>query len=148
MAISVNKVILLGNLGQDPDVRATPSGKQVSTIRMATSRKYKDQSGEWQENTEWHSVVLWGWLADNAAQYLKKGSKVYIEGRLQTRNYEGKDGVTRYVTEVVADNMVMLDGRKSDSDGSYNQGSNRGGKVSDNYSQASPQDDFDEEVPF
>ncbi len=146
MGKSVNRVTLLGNLGQDPEMRSTASGKSVCTLNIATSKRYKNQSGEWQESTDWHKVVLWERLADIAGQYLQKGSKVYIEGRLQTRSYEAKDGGTRYVTEVVATELVMLSSREQSGDSGYGQ--------KDYQSQQGPsgnlaQDDaMDDEVPF
>ncbi len=110
MARSVNKVILVGNLGKDPDLRSTPQGKSVCSFSLATSESYLDKAtNEWKDITDWHNVVMWDRLADNAAKFLKKGSKVYIEGSLKHRSYEGKDGVTRYVTEVLAREMVLID---------------------------------------
>ena len=106
---SVNKVILIGNLGKDPEVRYMPSGKAVANVTIATSESWKDQDGNQQEKTEWHNIVAWRKLAEICGEYLKKGKKVYLEGKLQTRNYE-KDGVKRYVTEIVADQLIMLDG--------------------------------------
>ena len=112
---SVNKVILLGNLGKDAETKFTPSGVARSTFAIATSRRWKDQqSGEWKEETDWHNVVLW--RSENLANYLLKGKQVYIEGRLQTRNYEDKDGQKRYMTEVVADDVILL-GSRGDSGG-------------------------------
>lgn len=107
---SVNKVILLGNLGRDAETRFTPSGVSVSRFSVATSRRWKDQqSGEWKEETDWHNISLW--RAENLAQYLTKGKQVYVEGRLQTRSYEDKDGKKVYATEVVADDVILLGGR-------------------------------------
>ncbi len=115
----VNKVILVGNLGVDPEVRYTQSGSPVANLRIATSERWKDkQSGEPQERTEWHRVVLFGRLGEIAEQYLKKGSQVYIEGRLQTRKWQGQDGQDRYTTEIVGNDMQMLGGRGGDSGGS------------------------------
>jgi single-strand DNA-binding protein len=112
MARGVNKVILVGNLGQDPDVKAMPSGTTVCNIRIATSESWKDkQSGEMKEQTEWHSVAMFGRLAEIAGEYLKKGSQVYIEGRLRTRKWQDKQGNDRYTTEIVAQEMQMLGGR-------------------------------------
>ena len=109
---SVNKVILVGNLGKDPEVKYTPQGKAVAKFSMATSRNVKDQSGQWQEQAEWHNIVLWEKLAEIAGQYLKKGGKVYIEGRLQTRSWDDKTtGQKKYMTEIVANDMVLLGGR-------------------------------------
>ncbi|MCH8955371.1 single-stranded DNA-binding protein [candidate division KSB1 bacterium] len=114
---SVNKVILIGNLGSDPELKYTPSGAAVTNFNVATNEVWNDKDGNKQERTEWHRVVLWRKLAEIAGEYLKKGSKIYLEGRLQTRSWEDKDGVKRYTTEVVADNMTMLDA-KSEGGGS------------------------------
>ena len=111
---SVNKVILIGNLGADPELKSTPNGAAVANLSLATIDTWKDNDGNKQERTEWHRVIVWKKLAEITAEYLKKGSKVYFEGRLQTRSWEDKDGVKRYTTEVVADNMVML-GQKEQS---------------------------------
>lgn len=107
----VNKVILIGNVGADPELRYTPSGTGVTNFNIATNESWTDSSGERQEKTEWHRIVVWGRLAEICNQYLRKGSKVYIEGRLQTRNWESQDGQKRYTTEVVARDMQMLDSR-------------------------------------
>jgi len=107
---SVNKVILLGNLGKDAETKFTPSGVARSTFTIATSRRWKDQqSGEWKEETDWHNVVLW--RAENLANYLLKGKQVYVEGRLHTRSYDDKDGKKQYFTEVVAEDVLLLGGR-------------------------------------
>lgn len=111
---SVNKVILIGNLGADPELKYTPNGAAVANLSLATIGTWKDNDGNKQERTEWHRVIVWKKLAEITAEYLKKGSKVYFEGRLQTRSWEDKDGVKRYTTEVGADNMVML-GQKEQS---------------------------------
>lgn len=114
MARGINKVILVGNLGNDPDVRYTASGAAVSNISVATTESWKDrESGEQQEKTEWHRVVFFGKLAEIVAEYLKKGSQVYVEGRLQTRKWQDKDGNDRYTTEIVANEMQMLGSRAS-----------------------------------
>ncbi|MCA6215168.1 single-stranded DNA-binding protein [Ideonella sp. B7] len=111
---SVNKVIIIGNLGRDPEVRYTPSGAAVCNLRLATTRNWKNrESGERQEETEWHSVVLYDRLAEIAGEYLKKGRPVYIEGRLKTRKWQDKDGNDRYTTEIVAETMQLLGGRDS-----------------------------------
>jgi len=107
---SVNKAIILGNLGRDPELRHTASGKAVATLRIATNEQWADQSGERQERTEWHSVVVWGRQAENCSQYLKKGRTVYVEGRLQTRKWQDKEGGDRYSTEVVADRVQFIGG--------------------------------------
>lgn len=114
MAGSVNKVILVGRLGQDPEVRFTQGGTAVANLRIATDETWKDQSGERQQRTEWHTVVAWRKLAEICGQYLNKGRLVYIEGRLQTRSWQDKEGNKRYSTEVQADNMVMLGGTRSE----------------------------------
>ena len=106
---SVNKVILIGNLGADPETRFTPSGSQVATVNLATDETWTDKSGERQPRTEWHRLVLWRRLAEIAGQYLKKGSKIYVEGRLQTRNWDDQSGRRHYVTEIVVTDMHMLD---------------------------------------
>ena len=112
MARGINKVILVGNLGADPETRAMPSGTTVANLRIATSESWRDkQSGEQQERTEWHRVVLFGRLGEIAAEYLKKGSQVYIEGSLRTRKWQDKQGVERYSTEIVGNEMQMLGGR-------------------------------------
>ena len=114
---SVNKVILLGRLGQDPELKYTPSGAAVTNFSLATNEIWKDNEGNKKERTEWHRIVMWKRLAEIAGEYLKKGSKIYLEGRLQTRSWDDKDGVKHYMTEVVADVMTMLD-TKQDSGGS------------------------------
>ncbi|TVP80898.1 single-stranded DNA-binding protein [Thioalkalivibrio sp.] len=112
MARGVNKVILLGNLGADPEKRETPSGLTITNLRLATSEQWTDkQSGEKRENTEWHRVVLFGRLGEIAAQYLSKGSQVYIEGRIQTNKWQGQDGQDRYTTEIIASEMQLLGSR-------------------------------------
>jgi single-strand DNA-binding protein len=112
MARGINKVILIGHLGADPETRAMPSGMTVANMRLATTESWKDkQSGEQQERTEWHNVALFGRLGEIAAEYLRKGSQVYIEGRLRTRKWQDKEGRDRYTTEIVANEMQMLGGR-------------------------------------
>lgn len=128
MARGVNKVILLGNLGADPEKRETPSGMTITNLRLATSEQWTDkQSGEKRENTEWHRVVLFGRLGDIAAQYLSKGSQVYIEGRIQTRKWQGQDGQDRYTTEIVANEMQLVGGRGGSGGGEYGGGRHEGG---------------------
>lgn len=109
----VNKVILVGNLGKDPEVRHLENGAAVANFSIATSETYKDKNGNRQEQTEWHNIVLWRGLAQIAEKYLRKGSQVFIEGKLRTRSWQDKDGNTRYTTEVVGDNMTMLGGRSA-----------------------------------
>lgn len=131
MARGINKVILIGNLGQDPEVRFTPSGTAVANLNLATSDTWMDrQSGQRQERTEWHRVVLFNKTAEIAQQYLKKGSKVYIEGRLQTRKWQDQNGQDRYSTEIVANDMQMLDSRGGDFQG--------GGAPQGGYAQQAP----------
>lgn len=110
MSRSLNKVMLIGNIGKDPEVNFTPSGIPVATFRLATTESWKDKDGSYQEHTEWHSIVAWRGLADIIQKYVKSGSRVYIEGKLQTRVID-KDGQKKYYTEIVADNLLMLDGR-------------------------------------
>ena len=128
MARGINKVILIGNLGQDPETRFMPSGGAVTNVNLATSESWKDkQTGQPQERTEWHRVVFFNRLAEIAGEYLKKGSKVYVEGSLRTRKWQGQDGQDRYTTEIVGSEMQMLDSRGGDS-ASYN-----------DYAQSAPQ---------
>ena len=105
---SVNKVILIGNLGSNPEVKYTPSGQAVSSFSIATNEKWKDKDGQFQEKTEWHRIVVWGKQAENCGKYLSKGKPVYIEGRLQTREWKDKDGQKKYTTEVVAQSIQFL----------------------------------------
>lgn len=163
MARGVNKVILVGNLGADPETRAMPSGTSVANIRIATTESWKDkQSGEQQERTEWHRVALFGRLGEIAAEYLKKGSQVYIEGSLRTRKWQDKDGKDRFSTEIVANDMQMLGGRSGAGGG---EGMSRGGSRDSggapprdqaDYGEpaaagakpAGGKDDFDDDIPF
>ena len=130
---SVNKVIVLGNLGRDPEVRYTPSGAAVCNLRIATTRTWKNKdSGEKMEETEWHSVVLYDRQAEIAGEYLKKGRSCYVEGRLKTRKWQDKDGVEKYTTEIIADNMQLLGGRDGGGGdegggGGYSRGASGGG---------------------
>jgi single-strand DNA-binding protein len=146
MARGINKVILIGNLGKDPEVRYTAGGSAVANLRIATTESWKDkQSGEKKEATEWHSVVLFGKLGEIAGEYLKKGRTVYIEGRLQTRKYQDKEGVERYSTEIVASDMQMLGGGEGRGDGG------RGGEPAwgdDRQKASAPAADFDDDVPW
>lgn len=112
MAKSLNKVMLIGNLGKDPELRYTSSGVAVATFSLATNESWKDQDGNLQERTEWHNIVAWKKLAEICGEWLKKGKKVYIEGRIQTRSYDDKNtGAKKYMTEIVADSMIMLDSK-------------------------------------
>ncbi len=116
---SVNKVIIVGNIGRDPETRVLPSGDALTNISVATSDRYKDKAtGEMKETTEWHRITFFGKLAEIAGQYLKKGSQVYVEGKLRTRKYTDQAGVEKYSTEIVADSMQMLGGKMSDASGS------------------------------
>jgi len=112
MAKSLNKVMLIGNLGKDPELRYTTSGVAVATFSLATNEQWKDQDGNTQERTEWHNIVAWKKLAEICGEWLKKGKKIYVEGRIQTRSYDDKNtGAKRYITEIVADNIIMLDSK-------------------------------------
>ena len=124
---SLNKVMLIGNLGKDPEVRYTQSGTAVASFSVATSEKFKNKSGEWEERTEWHNITLWGRLAEIAGEYLAKGKTVFIEGRLQTRKWQDRDGNDRYTTEVVGDKMQMLGGKGERSGGSSGRDDHGGG---------------------
>jgi single-strand DNA-binding protein len=125
---SVNKVIIVGNLGRDPEIRYMPSGDAIANIAVATSYKSKDRnSGEQKELTEWHRISFFGRLAEIVGQYLKKGSSVYVEGRLQTRKYTDKDGIERYATDIIAENMQMLGGRQGAGGESFGGGDSYGG---------------------
>jgi len=142
----VNKVIVVGNLGQDPETRYMPSGDAVTNISVATSESWKDkQSGEKKERTEWHRIVMFGRLAEIAAEYLHKGSQVYIEGKLRTNKWKDKDGNDRYTTEIIADQMQMLGGKGA-------QSGETSRREQPNHKPASrPQsgpDDFDDDIPF
>lgn len=152
----INKVIIVGNLGQDPETRHMPSGGAVTNVSIATSETWKDkQTGEQKENTEWHRVVFFNRLAEIAGEYLKKGSKVYVEGRLQTRKWQGQDGQDRYTTEIVANEMQMLDSRGGGGGGDYSGGGGGmgGGQQPAPQSEGAPAqpknfDDFDDDIPF
>src|SRR5205807_8636729 len=112
MAKSLNKVMLIGNLGKDPEVKFTPSGTAVAKFSLATNERFKDKAGEWQDRTEWHNIVAWQRLAEIVGEYVKKGSKIYIEGRIQTSSWEDKQsGEKKYRTEIIANDLVLLGGR-------------------------------------
>lgn len=151
MARGVNKVILIGNLGADPEVRYTPANTAVCNLSVATTDQWRDkQTGEPQEKTEWHRVVMFNRLGEIAGEYLKKGSKVYIEGRLQTRKWQGQDGQDRYTTEIVANEMQMLDGRSGAAqmdDGAYGNRPKQQPERS-NQSPAPADDDLADDIPF
>ena len=160
MARGINKVILIGHLGADPETRAMPSGMTVANMRLATTESWKDkQSGEQQERTEWHNVALFGRLGEIAAEYLRKGSQVYIEGRLRTRKWQDKEGRDRYTTEIVANEMQMLGGRGGAGGGGGGGGASAGAGASDPGPRAehaeaaaggagASRDDFDDDIPF
>jgi single-strand DNA-binding protein len=168
MARGVNKVILVGNLGADPETRAMPSGSTVANLRIATSESWRDKtSGEQQERTEWHRVALFGRLAEIASEYLRKGSQVYIEGSLRTRKWQDKQGNERYSTEIVGNELQMLGGRGAGAGGGGGGGASSGGGASgggsapgrgasqDPYAEYSgpsgpsgEKEDFDDDIPF
>lgn len=142
----INKALLIGNLGADPEVRHFPSGDSVVTIRLATSRRWNNKQGQKQEETEWHRVVFFGKLADIVSQYLKKGSQVYIEGRIRTQKWHDKEGHERYSTEIVAESMQMLGGRGNNQSGQQSEPTGNAGSTATN--SASDPDDFDDQIPF
>jgi single-strand DNA-binding protein len=173
MARGVNKVILVGNLGADPETRSMPSGMTVTNIRIATSESWKDKaSGAQQERTEWHSIALFGRLGEIAAEYLRKGSQVFVEGKLRTRKWQDKQGNDRFTTEIIADNMQMLGGRGGGGGGSGSGSGSGGGSGGggsggtggpergpaagapprDDYDQspapAAGKEEFDDDIPF
>ena len=158
MARGVNKVILVGNLGADPETRAMPSGSTVANLRIATSESWRDKtSGEQQERTEWHRVALFGRLAEIASEYLKKGSQVYIEGSLRTRKWQDKQGNERFSTEIVGNELQMLGGRGGAGGGGGGGGARagRGAPPPESYPEYSgpsgpsgEKDDFDDDIPF
>jgi single-strand DNA-binding protein len=155
MARGVNKVILVGNLGADPETRSMPSGTTVTNIRIATSESWKDKaSGAQQERTEWHSIALFGRLGEIAAEYLRKGSQVFIEGKLRTRKWQDKQGNERFTTEIIADNMQMLGGRAAGTGamGGAERSMGAGAPPRDDYDQspapAGGKEEFDDDIPF
>jgi single-strand DNA-binding protein len=154
MARGINKVILVGNLGADPETRYTAGGSAVTNIRLATSESWRDKtSGEQQERTEWHRVVFFGRLAEIAAEYLRKGSQVYVEGGIRTNKWQDKDGQDRYTTEIVANEMQMLGGRGGDSmpqrGGDSAPARRRPAAASGGSAPApAPAEDFDDDIPF
>jgi single-strand DNA-binding protein len=152
MARGINKVILVGNLGQDPETRAMPSGKAVTNVRLATSDSWRDKNtGEQKEQTEWHTVVFFDRLAEIAAEYLRKGSQVYVEGKLRTRKWQDKSGNDRYSTEIVANEMQMLGGRGGGGGGMGGEGGGYGGgqRAGGGGGRPAPaaRDDFDQTAP-
>jgi single-strand DNA-binding protein len=153
MARGVNKVILVGNLGADPETRSMPSGTTVTNIRIATSESWKDKaSGAQQERTEWHSIALFGRLGEIAAEYLRKGSQVFVEGKLRTRKWQDKQGNDRFSTEIIADNMQMLGGRAGGAPAGADRAAGAGAAPRDDYDQspapAGGKEEFDDDIPF
>lgn len=152
MARGVNKVTLIGNLGQDPEIRHTPNGAAVCNVSLATTMSWKDrESGSTQERTEWHRLVFFGRLAEITTEYLRKGSQIYVEGRLQTRKWQDQSGGDRYTTEIIVSEMQMLGGRSSSAEGGYTdnrqtkppeQGPGTAGGSTDSH------DTFDDDIPF
>jgi single-strand DNA-binding protein len=156
MARGLNKVMLIGNLGADPEIRYTAGGSAIANVRLATAESWRDkESGEQQERTEWHRVVFFGRLAEIAGEYLKKGSQIYVEGRIQTRKWQNKEGNDQYSTEIIANEMQMLGGRGSAGAGG---GSSAGGSYEPNSAPReapskargndAPMPDFDDDIPF
>ncbi|HEV3037792.1 MAG TPA: single-stranded DNA-binding protein [Candidatus Angelobacter sp.] len=159
MAKSLNKVMLIGNLGKDPEVKFTPSGMAVAKFSLATNERFKDKAGEWQDRTEWHNIVAWQRLAEIVGEYVKKGSKVYIEGRIQTSSWEDKQsGEKKYRTEIVANDLLLLSGRGEGGGGGDFEGrsSRSAAAPSASFDQRGPQTDdhaqpaeiTDEDIPF
>lgn len=159
MANSLNRVTLIGNLGKDPEIKVIPSGSKVANFSVATSDSYKDKAGEWQENTEWHNVNCWDYLAEKASK-LSKGTKVYVEGKIKTRSYQDKDGVTKYTTEILASTIIPMVSSERGEGGGYSSGGGNSynNSNSNSGSSAAPQGnndintDFndmdDDDVPF
>jgi len=160
---SVNKVILIGNLGKDPEIKHTQQGKPVATFSLATNERYKDKDGQWQDRTEWHNIVLWERLAEVAGEYLKKGGKVYIEGRIRTESWDDKQtGQKKYITKIIGSDLVLLGGRGEGGGGGEFAGSSRGSSSSassggNNFDQSAPEPEHapagsspitDEDIPF
>lgn len=149
MARGINKVIIVGNLGADPETRYMPSGDAVTNISVATSEGWKDkETGDMKEKTEWHRIVLFRRLGEIAGEYLKKGSKVYIEGKLQTRKWQDKDGNDKYSTEIVANEMQMLDSRGGSADFDSDSGSSYSKPAAKKPAPAAIDDSFDDDIPF
>lgn len=149
----VNKVILVGNLGSDPEVRNMPNGNAVANMSLATSESWKDQQGQVQERTEWHRLTMYRRLAEIAGEYLRKGSQIYVEGKLQTRKWQDSDGNDRYTTDIVVDQMQMLGGRNDNQNGGgYGQQNSAPQSNQQGYSQAQGAapalDEFDDDIPF
>jgi single-strand DNA-binding protein len=147
-ALMINKVILVGRLGKDPEIKSTAGGNTVAKFSLATDERYTDKSGEKQERTEWHNIVVWGKLAEICGQYLRKGKLVYIEGSIRTDSWEDKEsGQKKYRTEIIGNTMKMLD-KKGDDEGGYGGGGGYSGARKSGGSAPAPQGDDDDEVPF
>lgn len=152
--MSVNKVILVGRLGADPDIRATASGMQVANLSLATNHVSKDKDGNKDSQTEWHKVIFFGRQAEVAEQYLRKGSQIYVDGRIQTRKYTDKDGIERYLTEVIGERLQMLGGREDSQHSSSWASQTKGETASNSYAQAkgrataSSLNELDSDMPF
>lgn len=151
----VNKVILIGNVGKDPEIRHMENGTSKATFPLATTETYRDREGQRMEQTEWHNIVLWRGLADLAEKYIRKGKQLYIEGKLRTRSWEDRDGNKRYTTEIVADNITLLGGlqrREEGQGGDYSNGSTGGGQTSQPNTQAAdplpPLESPSDDLPF
>ena len=139
----VNKVIVLGHLGRDPEMRYTPDGKAIANFSLATSESFKDKDGNKKENTEWHRVVLFGRIAEIAGEYLRKGSMAYVEGRMQTRKWTDKEGQERYTTEIIGDRLQLIGGKKEEGGSEHAPApASRGGNT------PPPVEDFDDDIPF
>ena len=158
---SVNKVILVGNLGKDPEIKYTPQGRAVAKFSLATNERYKDKDGQWQDRTEWHNIVLWERLAEIAGEYLKKGGKVYIEGRIRTDSWDDKQtGQKKYMTNIIGSDIVLLSGRgEASGGGGESAGASRGVAGGNNFDQRTPEPEHatasasgspitDEDIPF
>jgi single-strand DNA-binding protein len=145
---SVNKVILVGNLGRDAELRYTPGGSAVAPLNMATTEVWNDKQGQKQEKTEWHRVILWGKQAESLQEYLTKGKQIYVEGRLQTRQWDDKDGNKRYTTEIKADRITLLGGGGGRGAGSYAGGAERSGPAMGGADEAPIEPITDDDIPF
>jgi single-strand DNA-binding protein len=156
MAKSINKATLIGNVGKDPEVKFLPSGTAVANFTLATSERFKDKGGEFQERTEWHNLVAFQRLAEIVRDYVKKGSKIYVEGRIQTRSWDDKDNQKHYKTEIVVNDLVLLSGRgEGGESGGYSRSSSSSSSSSYDQRQAAPPDDLvqsteitDDDIPF
>ncbi|MBC7920772.1 MAG: single-stranded DNA-binding protein [Ferruginibacter sp.] len=146
----VNKVILVGNLGKDPEVRHLEADKKVAKFTLATTEAYRDRNGQRVENTEWHHVEFWGPVTEVIEKYLKKGSQVYVEGKLRTRSYEDKEGVKKYVTEVIGQNLTLIGGKPSEGEGTggYGETTAKGGRVNESAPSSVVADNDADDLPF